>query len=139
MNGKINLIILSNINTELTSLRDRCTKMELQLLVTKSADDNLVKQNRILERKYAANKLYSYRECVEISGIPDGNSNNNLEQTLLKIIKETGVTVNSRDAEACHCLNQPANPKKKLVIKLSKRNNVARVMDNKKEVKKYAV
>ena len=138
MNGKINLIILSNINTELTSLRDRCTKMELQLLVTKSADDNLVKQNRILERKCAANKLYSYRECVEISGIPDGNSNNNLEQTLLKIIKETGVTVNSRDAEACHCLNQPANPKK-LFIKLSKRNNVARVMDNKKEVKKYAV
>ena len=138
MNGKINLIILSNINTELTSLRDRCTKMELQLLVTKSADDNLVKQNRILAKKCAANKLYSYRECVEISGIPDGNSNNNLEQTLLKIIKETGVTVNSRDAEACHCLNQPANPKK-LVIKLSKRNNVARVMDNKKEVKKYAV
>ena len=137
MNGKINLIILSNINTELTSLRDRCTKMELQLLVTKSADDNLVKQNRILEKKRAANKLYSYRECVEISGIPDGNSNNNLEQTLLKIIKETGVTVNSRDAEACHCLNQPANPKK-LVTKLSKRNNVARVMDNKKEVKKYA-
>ena len=111
--------------------------MELQLLVTKSADDNLVKQNRILEKKCAANKLYSYRECVEISGIPDGNSNNNLEQTLLKIIKETGVTVNSRDAEACHCLNQPANPKK-LVTKLSKRNNVARVMDNKKEVKKYA-
>ena len=74
---------------------------------------------------------------MEISGIPDGNANNNLEQTLLKIIKETGVTVNSRDAEACHCLNQPANPKK-VAIKLSKRNNVARVMDNKKEVKKYA-
>ena len=111
--------------------------MELQLLVTKSADDNLVKQNRILAKKCAANKLYSYRECVEISGIPDGNSNNNLEQTLLKIIKETGVTVNSRDAEACHCLNQQKK-KKKFVIKLSKRNNVARVMDNKKEVKKYA-
>ena len=41
--------MLSNINTELTSLRDRFTKMESQLLVTRRLNDNLVKQNRIRE------------------------------------------------------------------------------------------
>ena len=41
--------MLSNINAELTSLRDRFTKMESQLLVTRRVNDNLVKQNHILE------------------------------------------------------------------------------------------
>ena len=52
--------ILSNINTEFTSLRDRFTKMESQLLVTRIVNDNLVKQNRILERKCAANEQYVF-------------------------------------------------------------------------------
>ena len=92
--------MLSNINAELTSLRDRFTKMESQLLVTRRVNDNLVKQNRILERKCAANEQCSRRECLEISGIPDSIPNNNLEETVLKIFNETGVTVNSRDVEA---------------------------------------
>ena len=37
--------MLSNINAELTSLRNRFTKMESQLLVTRRVNDNLVKQN----------------------------------------------------------------------------------------------
>ena len=124
--------MLSNINTELTSLRDRFTKMESQLLVARRANDNLVKQNRILERKCAANEQYYRRECLEISGIPDSISNNNFEETLLKIFNENGVTVNSRDVEACHRLNQKANLKK-VIIKLSKRKDVARAMNNKKK------
>ena len=86
--------MLSNINVELTSLRDRFTKMESQLLVTRRVNDNLVKQKRILERKCVANEQYSRRECLEISGIPDSIPNNNLEETVLKIFSETGVTVN---------------------------------------------
>ena len=126
--------MLSNINAELTSLRDRFTKMESQLLVTRRVNDNLVKQNRILERKCAANEQYSRRECLEISGIPDSIPNNNLEETVLKIFNEIGVTVNSRDVEACHRLNPKANPKK-VIIKLSKRKYVARAMNNKKKLK----
>ena len=97
--------MLSNINTELNSLGERFTKMESWVLITRRVNDNLVKQNRILERKCAANEQYSRRECLEISGIPDSISNNNLEETVLKIFNETGVTVNSRDVEACHRLN----------------------------------
>ena len=89
--------MLSNINAELTSLRDRFTKMESQLLVTRRVNNNLVKQNRILERKCATNEQYSRLECLEISY--------NLEETVLKIFNETGVTVSSRDIEACHRLN----------------------------------
>ena len=44
------------------------------------------------------------------------------------------VAVNSRDVEACHRLNQKANPKK-VIIKLSKRKDATRVMNNKKKLK----
>ena len=104
--------MLPNINTELTSLRYIFTNMESQLLVTRRLNDNLVKQNCILERKCAANDHYSRQECLEISGIPDSISNKDLKETVLKILSETGVTVNSEDIEACHRLNQEANPKK---------------------------
>ena len=126
--------ILSNINSEITSLRDRFTTMESQLLVTMRVNDNLVKQNCILERKCDANEQYSRWERLEISGIPDSIPNNNFEETVLKIFNETGVTVNSRDVEACHHLKRKANPKK-AIIKLSKRKDVVRVMTNKKKLK----
>ena len=93
--------------------------MESQLLVTRRVNNSLVKQNRILETKCAANEQYSRLECLEISY--------NLEETVLKIFNETGVTVSSRDIEACHCLNQKVNPKK--------RKDVARVMNYKKKLK----
>ena len=46
----------------------------------------------------------------------DSIPNNNLEETVLKIFSETGVTTNSRDVEACHRLNQKANNPKKVII-----------------------
>ena len=55
-------------------------------------------------------------------------SNNNSKETVFKIFDETGVTVNSRDVEACHRLNQKANPKE-VIMELSKRKDVARVMN----------
>ena len=61
--------MLSNINTELTSLRDRFRKMESQLLVKRRVSNNLLKQNRIMERKCAANEQYFRQECLQILGI----------------------------------------------------------------------
>ena len=54
-------------------------------------NNDLEKQN---QKKSAANKHYSSRDCLEISLIPDNVSSNNLEETVLKISNETGVTVN---------------------------------------------
>ena len=48
--------MLSNINIELTSIRDGFTEMESELLVARRVNDNLVKQNRILKGKRAANE-----------------------------------------------------------------------------------
>ena len=60
-------------------------------------------------------------------------SKKNLQDTVLKIFSETGVTIDSKDAETCHRLNEQAYLKK-LIIKISKRKDVARVMNNKKKL-----
>ena len=57
--------MLSNINTELTSLRNRFTKMESQLLATRRVNDKLVKQNCFIKRKCAANEQYFRQEFLE--------------------------------------------------------------------------
>ena len=86
--------------------------MGSQLLITMRVNNNLLKQNRILEGKYGENDQYSWRECLEISAIPGSISNNNLDETVLKTFSETGITVDSKDVEACERLKQPAKPKK---------------------------
>ena len=126
--------MMANVNTELSSLRDRFTKMESQLLVTRRVNRNLLEQNHILGRKCAANEWYSGPEWLEMSRFLDSLSNNNLEETILKIFDEAGVTIDSRDIKACHRLNEPACLKK-VIIKISKRNDVAKVMNNKNKLK----
>ena len=87
-----------------------------------------------MEGKYAANKRYSRLEWLEMSEIWNSLSNINLEETVLKIFSHAGVTIDSRDTEACHYLNEPAYLKK-VIIKISKRKDVARVMNNKSKLK----
>ena len=43
--------MLSNINTELPSLRNRFTKLESQLLVTRRVNDNLIKKKPCSRKK----------------------------------------------------------------------------------------
>ena len=125
--------MLANENTELSSSRDRFTKMESPLLATRRVNENLLKQSHILKGKCAANERYSRREWLEMSGIRD-YSKKNLQDTVLKIFSEAGVTIDSKDPETCHSLNEQAYLKK-LIIKISKRKDVARVMNNKKKLK----
>ena len=126
--------MMASVNAELSSLRDRFTKMESQLLVTRRVNRNLLKQNHILGKKCAANEWYPGPEWLEMSRFLDSLSNNNLEETILKIFDEAGVTIDSRDIKACHRLNEPACLKK-VIIKISKRNDVAKVMNNKNKLK----
>ena len=60
--------------------------------------------------------------CLEISGIPAS-----ILIHLVKTVLKFSGRLDSRDAKACHHLKQPANPKR-VIIKLSKRKDVARVM-----------
>ena len=55
---------------------------------------------------------------------------------MLKIFNCTGVTINSRDVEACHFLNQPVNPIKS-GYRTTKKKRLGQANEQQKDVKKY--
>ena len=62
--------VLNNINSELLDLKNKFTKLESDLEISRNINNKLVEQVTRLERKCWENEQCSRRECIEISGIP---------------------------------------------------------------------
>ena len=95
---------LTNINKELTDLRNKFTKLESDLAISKNINSKLSSQLTKVERKCWANEQYSRRECLEISGIPDNISQNGLKSKVYVIFRECDGDIDPVNIEACHHL-----------------------------------
>ena len=51
---------------------------------------------------------YSWRNNIELAGIPNSTRDNVLEETIINNCKEHGIDISSMDIEACHRL-PPSN------------------------------
>ena len=71
-------------------------------MVSKSVNSNLCKKITILERQCWANKQYSRRECLEISGILENIDNKDLENLTLQIFEKIDISVDPENVEDCH-------------------------------------
>ena len=78
--------ILSNINRELSVLRNDFKKIESELSVSKNVSSKLYERVVALERQCWGNNQYSRRECLEITGVPDSVSNDDLEEIPSKFL-----------------------------------------------------
>ena len=82
---------------------------------------------------------YSRQESVEIMGIPDNISHNELEQTVLKIFHTIGATdIKSYDIAACHRLPKRSHNKypANVIVRLMCRKNIQIIHQNKKHLYK---
>ena len=77
---------------------------------------------KFLERQCWANEQYSRRECLEISGVIESVTINDLEGKVLKILEKIDVEVHTDHIEACHWIKSNAGPKK-VIIKMSRRKD----------------
>ena len=61
-------------------------------------------ENKVVSLESSINhvKQYDRRKNIVISGIPDDISDNDLECTVVNIMKDVDVDINSSDIEACH-------------------------------------
>ena len=57
-----------------------------------------------LEKNQAKGEQYSQRNNVELSGIPNSIFDEDLENTVINICKESGIDVDARDIKGCHSL-----------------------------------
>ena len=91
-------------------------KLNSELLIVRNVNQNL--QNRVinLEKQQSKSEQYNRRNNVEISGISNEVSDQNLEETVIGISKDSGIDVNSLDIEGCHRLPLGRNGTNKCVI-----------------------
>ena len=66
---------------------------------------------KFLELQCWANEQYSRREFLEISGVPESVTDNDLEEKFLKLLEKIDVEVHPDHVEACHWIKSNTGPK----------------------------
>ena len=125
--GKFNSMLKTD-KDDIFELKTKCTTLESKFHVSKTITDNLTKYIKSLERKCHENEQYLRRECLEMSGIPGSLNENALEETVLNLISIINVPVDLSNVEDCHRLKSTNNAPYKVIVKLSKRKDVYRVL-----------
>ena len=123
------LVYKDKFDTTLTNINK-----ESDLANSKNTNSKLSSQPTKAERKCWANEQYSRRECLEILGIPDSISYNDLESKLCDIFREYDADIDPFNIEACHRLKSNHWPKKVIVI-LAKSKDALKILRGKKKLK----
>ena len=88
-----------------------------------------------MERWYYANKQCSWREYIEISGIPASLVHNGLKSKVFEVLKEISIPIDPSLVENCHRLPYKSLPKK-VIIELNRRKDIRWILLNKNKLKK---
>ena len=86
-----------------------------------------------LERQCWGNNQNSRPECLEITGVPGSFSNDDLEETTIKIFDKLDVAIDPSNIEDCHWLK--SNGPKKVIIKFARRKDANLIRKNKNKLK----
>ena len=124
---------ITNLKDEVINLKDIIIKNlqdENKRLKTK---ENVL-ENKIIDLEIQNNNLdqYSRRNNVEISGIPQSVSDNQLEEKVVDILKVIDVNITTKDVEACHRLGKK---KKNVIVRVIDRKQRLKALQNKKKLK----
>ena len=79
-------------------------KITSELLIVKNVNSNLEKRITTLEKPQAKAEQYNRRNNMEISGILYDDLENDLEEKVVEICKNSDIVITSSDIEICHRL-----------------------------------
>ena len=86
-------------------------------------------ENKIIDLEIQNNNLdqynYSRRNNVEISGIPQSVSDNQLEEKVVDILKAIDVNITTNEIEACHRLGKK---KKNVTVRVITRKHCLKAL-----------
>ena len=120
---------LADLNKEISKINKNFEKLESELSISKTVNNALHKRVIQLEKQCWRNEQYSCRECIEVVGLPDSTTDNEVCSDFKKI----GVDVSVDNIETCHPLK--SDNKNKITVKFSKRKDCQAVLENKKKLK----
>ena len=121
---------LGSLMAEMKDLNSSFKRLESDVQIVKTLNNNLLKQLENTERQYWANAQYSWCECVEVIGIPKTVELKDLEHTVCKVFNSIGFDIEEDRIEALHRLKSD-----RTIVKFSRRKDCQHLMRIKKELK----
>ena len=87
-------------------------KLQSDTVIMKNVNRKLEEKIVYLEKNQAKGEQYSHRNNIEISGIPNRIPDEDLENTIISICKDSGVELDPKDIEGCHRLPLSRNSRR---------------------------
>ena len=122
---------LGSLMAEMKDLNSSFKRLESDVQIVKTLNNNLLKQLENTERQCWANAQYSWCECVEVIGIPKTVELKDLEHTVCKVFNSIGFDIEEDRIEACHRLTKSDGT----IVKFSRRKDCQHLMRIKKGLK----
>ena len=95
---------ISKLNDSISQLHSTTKKIRSELAVVKNVNTKLEEQIICLEKNQAKSEQYSRCNNIKLSGIPNDIPENNLEKVVIDICHDSGLEIEPKDIEGCHCL-----------------------------------
>ena len=95
-----------SLTAEMKDLNSSFKKLESEVQILKTANNNLLKQVENNERQCWENAQYLQCECVEVIGIPKTVESKDLEHTMCKVLNSIGFDIEEDRIEACRWLTK---------------------------------
>ena len=131
--------IINELKAEINSLRKENKSLKTELSSIRSS---LKSQEEIiynLEKDLINHQQYSRRNNIEIVGIPEEVTQEQLENKVIEIAKCANIKINNNDIEACHRLKKKKSDKgpARTIVRFTNRKHSENFHRNKKSLKLY--
>ena len=128
---------IANLSDNVKSLVSTNERLTSELSIVKNV--NNVQENRIvnLEKQLSKNEQYGRRNNVEISGISNQIPDQDLEENVVKICKDSDINISPMDIEGCHRLplgRNSTNTTKRVITKFVSRKHYKAMLQRKKDI-----
>ena len=124
---------ITDLSKEIKETLTYLKKLEADIAVVKTVNDRLVERVVKTEKQCWEKAKYSWRDTLEIVGIPNSVVNSVLEETVRGVFKKIGVKMDERDVQACHYLKE----KERTIVKFVNRKYCLQILRMKKELKSF--
>ena len=122
---------MEQLNVKMDFLLTKVEKMESEISMYKAVNVALKKDVTNLRKRLNADSQYHRQDNIELVGKPDNVNDSDLEATVVKILKKTGVNVQQNEIVDCHRLRN----RKKVIMRFVNRKYANQALLNAKKLK----
>ena len=128
---------IANLSDKVKNLVSTNERLTSELSVVKNVNNILENKIVNLEKQLSKNEQYGRRNNVKRSGISNDISDQDLEENLARICKDSDINILPMDIEGCHRLpleRNSTNATEQVIVKFVNRNNSEAMLRWKKDI-----